>query len=94
MKLTIDTKEDSHEDIKKVIKMLQHLVGEHSYTNSPNIFEDTDSFGGGSSEESSSGSEPTNAFVNMFGSASEPKEEPMDEPEEEAKEEVPEVVPY
>ncbi len=31
MKIAIDTKQDSAEDIKKVIRMLQHLVGE--YTN-------------------------------------------------------------
>ena len=46
MKLTIDTKEDSHDDIRKVIKMLQHLVGSDSYSNydsessSRNIFDD------------------------------------------------------
>jgi len=28
MKITIDTKEDSAEDIKKVIKMLSSLIGE------------------------------------------------------------------
>ncbi len=28
MKVSIDTKEDSHEEIKKVIRMLQNLVGE------------------------------------------------------------------
>ena len=28
MKITIDTREDSHEDIRKVIKMLQHVVGD------------------------------------------------------------------
>jgi hypothetical protein len=32
MKITIDTKEDSHDDIKRVIKMLQNLVGD-SYSN-------------------------------------------------------------
>ena len=51
MKVTIDTSHDSHDDIKKVIKMLQHLVGEPQeiFTNSPqeaaspmsNIFGDT-----------------------------------------------------
>lgn len=98
MKIEIDTKHDSPEEIRKVIKMLQHLVGEHSYTNQPNIFEDPDSFGTGSDEESASDTGSTNAFVNMFGDSSrEPKEEPMDEPEEEkkeAKEEIPEVIPY
>lgn len=28
MKIAIDTKEDSHEDIRRVIKMLQNLVGD------------------------------------------------------------------
>jgi len=39
MKITIDTKEDSHEEIKKVIKMLSSLVGEETFTNQGNIFE-------------------------------------------------------
>ncbi len=100
MKITIDTKEDTHEDIRKVIKMLQHLVGEQSYTNQPNIFEDTDSPSTDSSNDVSSSAPEGNAFVNMFGdtqTTDEPKEEPMDEPEEEKKEEkedIPEVVPY
>ncbi|PIN79270.1 hypothetical protein COV16_04880 [Candidatus Woesearchaeota archaeon CG10_big_fil_rev_8_21_14_0_10_34_8] len=34
MKITIDTKEDSHEEIRKMILMLQHLVGDKSvFTN-------------------------------------------------------------
>ena len=39
MKLTIDTKEDSHEDIRKVIKMLQHIVGDTQevFTNQSSI---------------------------------------------------------
>ena len=52
MKISIDTKEDNHEDIKKVIKMLQHIVGDSQevFTNDPaaqeaspfaNIFGDT-----------------------------------------------------
>lgn len=44
MKITIDTKEDSREDILRVIKMLQNLVSQGSngsevYTNQGNIFE-------------------------------------------------------
>ena len=91
MKITIDTKEDSHEEIRKVIKMLQHLVGEQSYTNQPNIFEDASSLGTGSSDEESNSAPEGNAFTNMFGSAEadKPKEEPKEE-----KEEIPEVVPY
>jgi len=41
MKITIDTKDDSHEDIRKVIRMLSHLVGDDYKTNaSSNIFDD------------------------------------------------------
>ncbi len=39
MKITIDTKEDSHEEIKKIIKMLSSLVGEEILTNQGNVFE-------------------------------------------------------
>lgn len=43
MKITIDTKEDSHEEIKKIIKMLSSLVGEEDFTNQGNIFENQSS---------------------------------------------------
>lgn len=43
MKITIDTKEDSHEEIKKIIKMLSSLVEEETFTNQGNIFEDKSS---------------------------------------------------
>ena len=33
MKITIDTKEDSHEEIKKVIRMLSHMTEENSARN-------------------------------------------------------------
>ena len=37
MRITVDTSHDSHDDIKKVIKMLQHLVGDSQeiFTNQP-----------------------------------------------------------
>jgi len=41
MKITIDTKEDSPEEIKNIIKMLSSLVGGNIVTNQPNIFEDS-----------------------------------------------------
>ena len=65
MKLSIDTKEDSHEDLKKVIRMLQHIVGDSGevFTNQPaadantnpfsNIFGDSSSVTPSSSESSS-----------------------------------------
>ena len=39
MKLTIDTKEDSHEDLRKVISMLQNIVGDSQeiFTNQPGM---------------------------------------------------------
>jgi hypothetical protein len=89
MKISIDTKEDSHDDIKKVIKMLEHLVGSSispSYSNQGNIFDDP-SPGLGSSEDSApalGSSEPvapTNAFSAMFSS-----EEPAPVEAEEKKE--------
>ena len=73
MKITIDTKEDSHEDIRKVISMLSHLVEGHEVpkSTSTNIFEDgTPVLGASEPEESSEPSpEPPkpNAFASMFG---------------------------
>ena len=66
MKISIDTKEDSHEEIRKVIRMLQHLVGESSYSNQSNIF-DNDSPSLPSSSESESSEGGTSAFGAMFG---------------------------
>ena len=40
MKITIDTKEDSHSEIKKVISLLTHLIGETPASNH-NIFDDS-----------------------------------------------------
>jgi|TARA_B100002003_G_C13994465_1_gene480377 hypothetical protein len=82
MKISIDTKEDSHDDIRKVIKMLEHLVssgGSPSYSNSGNIFDDPSpslgssegSYGSTSDEpavnEEAQSATPTNAFSAMFG---------------------------
>ena len=63
MKVSIDTKEDSHEEIKKVIKMLQNLVGDSQevFTNQP------------SSEISASKTE--NPFTNIFGDTSNASQE-------------------
>ena len=43
MKISLDTKEDSHEEIKKVIKMLQNLVGDSQeiFTNEPQSSQET-----------------------------------------------------
>lgn len=110
MKITIDTKEDSHEEIRKVIRMLTHLVGEQPETNAPrNIFEDSNSFGQeqyNSSEPSQSSSSPGGLF-SMFGSASSPSTQSIpsdpsslaeqsstEEEPAEKSDDVPEVIPY
>ena len=57
MRITIDTKDDSQEDIRKVIRMLSHLVGDDYKTNaSSNIFDDDNN-------DDTTG----NAFANLFG---------------------------
>ena len=63
MKISIDTKEDSHEEIKKVIRMLQNLVGEvqETFTNQPE-----------SSSEAS-----VSPFANIFGDSSVPSSSPL-----------------
>ncbi len=55
MKISIDTKEDSHEEIRKVIKMLQNLVGEGQ-----EIF----------SNEPDSSASSQSPIANIFGDAS------------------------
>ena len=67
MKITIDTKEDSAEDIRKVMSLLSTLLEGRSSSGPSNIFnEDSPSVG--------------NAFGSMFGDNSDPPAE--SEPEE------------
>ena len=98
MKITIDTKEDSHREIKNIIKMLSSLVGEKIHTNQPNIFEDSSpevkpSTGGNIFEDPSPEVKPNtggNIFGNMFDNPqSTPSEETQtpEEPKIEEKEE-------
>ena len=88
MKITIDTKEDSATDIRKVIALLSKLIEDSSEHHS-NIFEDP------SPGLQSSGSEPDsgNAFANMFGDAPTIAEEKK-EPIEEEKDDLPEIIEY
>tara|TARA_Y100000310_G_C20190724_1_gene582373 strand:- start:192 stop:530 length:339 start_codon:yes stop_codon:yes gene_type:complete len=75
MKITIDTKEDSHEEIEHALSLLKSLVGKKVYTNSPNIF-DSDSNSVGSVVDDAPASEAApepasgNIFGNMFGDSS------------------------
>jgi len=91
VKITVDTKEDSHEEIKKVIKMLSAFVGENPLTNQANIFED-------SSPAIPETNEPTNAFANMFGGESQPPTSELQSQEEtetdDDSDDTPEVIEY
>ena len=70
MKITIDTKEDSHTEIQKAIRLLQSLV-EHKTSHS-NIFEDdSPSLPTTDTNQSSQG-----GLFNMFGNDSTPPPEP------------------
>lgn len=69
MKITIDTGQDSHTDIKKAIRLLQSIVGDAEvYTNaSRNIFDDP------SPAVNQQSPAPTTAFVNLFDSSAKPE---------------------
>lgn len=107
MKITIDTKEDSKEEIKRAIHLLSGLVGggEFKRAEIDGIKPESDifssSYGGSDNSENSD-----NAFANMFGNGGSETEtsEPsfdlsadlLDKPEEkqEDEEEIPKVVSY
>ena len=86
MKISIDTKEDSHEEIKKVIRMLQNLVGDSQeiFTNEPssaqessqiaNIFGDTSNLST-QSTPSSETTQETSAEQAQSGETSESTED-------------------
>ncbi|MFH1642509.1 MAG: hypothetical protein ABIC04_06445 [Nanoarchaeota archaeon] len=85
MKITIDTKDDSHDDIKKVIKLLAHLIGEGA---------DKPDISGDSVQDNSV--QQGNVFGNLFGS-SEPvlQEETTPESKEDISvEPIPSIIPY
>ena len=86
MKITIDTSQDSHVDIRKAIRLLQSIVEVHdAYTNSSsrNIFDDpSPALGSG---EPVSEQNDGNAFASIFDTpatvADEKNEENEDIPE-------------
>jgi len=99
MKITIDTKEDSKEEIRKLIQMLSSVINNESrdvYVNKGNIFADDNK-----QEETE---KVESAFGNMFNndntkeSSEENKEEDSEEKKETAKEDIsidiPQVMEY
>jgi len=87
MKITIDTKEDSHHEIQKAITLLQSLIS--GKVRSSNIFEDT------TPTLPTTNSEPSSAgLFNMFASSdSEQEKKPVSESSE-VKKEIPRVMEY
>lgn len=89
MRITIDTKDDSTDDIRKVISLLQNMI-RHSESSgsapSRDIFEDDSPGLPGASESSPA---PSEGLFNMFGGGDSSSEKYAQEAEEseEAKEE-------
>ena len=83
MKVSIDTKEDSHEEIKKIIKMLQNLIGdsEEIFSNEPSVSVPSNEspianiFGDSSSGSSSGAVEISSSGQASAPSSAEAKEE-------------------
>ncbi len=88
MKISIDTKEDSRSEIRKVISMLQALVGSEE-----KIYSNKDIFSDSSQEITPSASKSSgDVFGNLFDS--DKNEAPDDKEESDSSDEDVEVVPY
>lgn len=87
MKITIDTKEDSHEDIKKIVKMLEALLDGH--VSAPlNMFGDAPS-------PDSSGSGGTDLFSLFNDDKSSQSSSGTNEvKKDDNKEDMPEIIVY
>ena len=74
MKIEIDTKRDSTDEIKKVIKMLQHLVEDHSYFEAGNLAQSMPQSSGGSvgSRDSSASGATSSSSSSSYGSSEMP----------------------
>ena len=91
MKITIDTKEDSHEEIQKAIRLLSALMGDKEIiiSNQGNLFgNDTPSDSKSSGDSGSRGSDNSNSMgsggiFGMFNSGSENKSEKQEDKKEE-----------
>ena len=109
MKIEIDTKHDSAEEIKKVIGLLTHLIGSYheEIHSNRNIFDDSPTLDLPTSESSPelpvNEPAPSQSQGNVFGNLFENKPSSVQTTEQSAqpeleekpeKEETPEVVPY
>lgn len=92
MKITIDTKEDSHEDIKKVVRMLEALLEGHiaapmGMFGSPDI-------AGSSGSDGSSTSSPGTDLFSLFDSGKAGDSGTAIKTDENKDDDIPELVPY
>ena len=90
MKITIDTKEDSHEVIQKAIRLLSALIGDKEImSNQGDLFgKDTSGDSRGSDDSGSGGSDNSNSkgsggIFSMFSSGSENKSETREDKKQE-----------
>ncbi len=94
MKISIDTKEDSVEEIKKAIRMLYSLVQEREvHTNQRNIFENPESMTTPTSQPTETPQPTGGIFGNLFGDGQQSGYQPEETAEPEKKE-TPEIMPY
>ena len=100
MKISLDTKEDSTEDIHKVVRMLQAWLGGNSNSNSfADIFGNNNAPSNPASQASPS-SPPEGAFFNMFGdsgssqSSAQNPERSVDLKTNPDSNDIPEIIPY
>ena|SRR3989338_5193173 len=98
MRLTIDTQQDSHDNIRRAIRILSEIVGEEVFSNSAEAVTKADStpfdiFGDGGSPAAPPAapekSDETAAFANIFDEDSKKPDEagPSEKAGEESKEE-------
>ena len=97
MKITIDTKEDSKDEIKRIIHMLSNLLERENkevYVNKSNIFSDDNAAASNTNKEETEKVET--AFGSIFNSpTSNTKEESSEETkEEDIKIDIPEIEEY
>ncbi len=72
MKITIDTKTDSHEEIKRAIQLLSYLIKKDNFNRDRIVSNSTNLDIG---ESLNNASNESNAFASMFGGNTEKKEE-------------------
>jgi len=88
MKITIDTKEDSREEIRKAIRMLSAIVEDFEvYSNSPTTPTEKQRSPNIFSDEPGSSGQMQSVFGNLFGDTSHPSQASQESSEEKQEQE-------